>query len=348
MRARGPLARGSRMRRDGGALPSPRLPAPGGWRRLPRSQGSRPRGSPHPGAAGAGGRRDPGARPSPLCSLPAPADRTLSSPRCRRPARPGPPLQPPALALSSARLCLPAQPCLPCLRVRLALPAAGTGRGGGAGHPPAGGGRGRGSSSQSSFLAELGDVRGLQLNFLELGSNRASWLQVWQRHRAPVSSPVSSGWTVGPDGGAMGVPLTPSSPHSGRCSSTASRWRADSRSSSPSAPSLTEAWPSAVATWLLPSHLVRLGGTRRVSRLGHQRWLTPICSTGPVFTHVWVPEARAIEVWVPEGPALMVRLCHQLALECEELSWPFHQQVTAPALLAVPILGWGLPVLPAS
>uniref|UniRef100_A0A8C4UC98 Uncharacterized protein n=1 Tax=Falco tinnunculus TaxID=100819 RepID=A0A8C4UC98_FALTI len=48
---------------------------------------------------------------------------------------------------------------------------------------------------------------------------------------------------------------------------------------------------------------------------------------GPVFNHAWVPEARAIEVWVPEGPALMVRLCHQLALECEELPRPFHQQV---------------------
>uniref|UniRef100_A0A8C3K529 Interleukin 17 receptor E n=1 Tax=Calidris pygmaea TaxID=425635 RepID=A0A8C3K529_9CHAR len=43
------------------------------------------------------------------------------------------------------------------------------------------------------------------------------------------------------------------------------------------------------------------------------RWLTP-------------PE-RAIEVQVPEGPALMVRLCHQLALVCEELPRPFHQQV---------------------
>ncbi|XP_029814192.1 interleukin-17 receptor E [Manacus vitellinus] len=50
----------------------------------------------------------------------------------------------------------------------------------------------------------------------------------------------------------------------------------------------------------------------------------------PVFTHAWVPEARAIEVWVPKGPALMVRLCHQLALECEELPQPFHQQVRVP------------------
>lgn len=32
---------------------------------------------------------------------------------------------------------------------------------------------------------------------------------------------------------------------------------------------------------------------------------------------------------MPAGPALMVRLCHQLALECEELPRPFHQQVMA-------------------
>ncbi|XP_025943845.1 interleukin-17 receptor E [Apteryx rowi] len=51
---------------------------------------------------------------------------------------------------------------------------------------------------------------------------------------------------------------------------------------------------------------------------------------GPVFTHTLVPEARAIEVSVPRGPALMVRLCHQLALECEELPRPFHQQVLVP------------------
>uniref|UniRef100_A0A8C9G8R0 Uncharacterized protein n=1 Tax=Pavo cristatus TaxID=9049 RepID=A0A8C9G8R0_PAVCR len=48
---------------------------------------------------------------------------------------------------------------------------------------------------------------------------------------------------------------------------------------------------------------------------------------GPVFTHTWLPEARAIEVAVPEGPALVVRLCHQLALECEELPQPFHRQL---------------------
>ncbi|XP_067396821.1 interleukin-17 receptor E [Emydura macquarii macquarii] len=47
---------------------------------------------------------------------------------------------------------------------------------------------------------------------------------------------------------------------------------------------------------------------------------------GPTFNYVWLPEARAIEVEVPAG-AHMVRLCHQLVLECEELPSRFHQQV---------------------
>lgn len=55
---------------------------------------------------------------------------------------------------------------------------------------------------------------------------------------------------------------------------------------------------------------------------------------------------RAIEVWVPEGPALMVRLCHQLALECEELPRPFHRQVTA-LPPDTPIPDWGTHSLPA-
>lgn len=60
---------------------------------------------------------------------------------------------------------------------------------------------------------------------------------------------------------------------------------------------------------------------------------------GPAFTHAWVPEARTIEVAVPEGPALMVRLCHQLALECEELPRPFHRQVIAGGLGGARSLG---------
>ncbi|KAM6387017.1 interleukin-17 receptor E isoform 2-T2 [Pluvialis apricaria] len=183
----------------------------------------------------------------------ATADSTLSRPRCRRPARPGPPpLMPPALALSTARLCLPSQPCQPCLRVRLALPAAG-----------------------------LDDVRGLQLNFLELGSNRAGWLQVWRRHRAPGSSP----WQVQFD-----------------------------------------CFPAESGRQVLVSLRTIPDRGLAISR-SHLIAAEP---PGPVFTHTWVPEVRAIEVWVPEGPALMVRLCHQLALECEELPRPFHRQVLVP------------------
>ncbi|XP_075570642.1 interleukin-17 receptor E [Pelecanus crispus] len=191
----------------------------------------------------------------------ATADSTLSRPRCRRPARPGPPLEPPALALSRARLCLPWQPCQPCLRVRLALPAAG-----------------------------LGDVRGLQLNFLELGSNRAGWLQVWRRHWAPGSSPWQVQFDCFPVESGQQVLVS--------LRTIPDRGLAISR-----------------------SHLVAAE------------------PPGPVFTHAWVPEARAIEVWVPEGPALMVRLCHQLVLECEELPRPFHQQLTLPPCPQVLVLG---------
>ena len=48
---------------------------------------------------------------------------------------------------------------------------------------------------------------------------------------------------------------------------------------------------------------------------------------GPEFHYTWLPGEKAFEVSVPEGPAVMVRLCHQLALECEELHQPFHKQV---------------------
>ncbi|XP_053845274.1 interleukin-17 receptor E isoform X2 [Vidua macroura] len=214
----------------------------------------------------------------------ATADRTLSRPRCRRPTRPVPPLEPPALSLSPARLCLPAQPCQPCLRVRLALPTSGTGGVGEAGHP-----RGRGHTASSPthvstprrFLAELGGVRGLQLTFLELDSNRAGWLQVWQRRRVLGSST----WQVQFD-------CFPA--ESGR--------------------------QVLVSLRTIPDRGLALSCSHMVTAE----------PPGPVFTHAWVPEVRAIEVWVPAGPALMVRLCHQLALECEELPRPFHQQVLVP------------------
>lgn len=49
---------------------------------------------------------------------------------------------------------------------------------------------------------------------------------------------------------------------------------------------------------------------------------------------------------MPAGRALMVRLCHQLALECEELPQPFHQQVTA-LPPNIPIPDWRTQSLPA-
>ncbi|XP_062441887.1 interleukin-17 receptor E [Rhea pennata] len=187
----------------------------------------------------------------------ASADSTLSRPRCRRAARAGPPLEPPALVLSTARLCQPSQPCQPCLRVRLALPAAG-----------------------------LGGVRGLQLNFLELDSNRAGWLQVWRRRGARGGEP----WRLQFD-------CFPA--ESGR--------------------------QVLVSLRTIPDRGLALSRSRLVAAE----------PPGPAFTHAWVPEVRAIEVSVPHGPALMVRLCHQLALECEELPRPFHRQVLVPGGRAV-------------
>lgn len=50
-------------------------------------------------------------------------------------------------------------------------------------------------------------------------------------------------------------------------------------------------------------------------------------SPGPEFSFDLLPEARAIRVSIPPGPEVSVRLCHQWALECEELSSPFDAQV---------------------
>ncbi|KAM8799635.1 interleukin-17 receptor E [Eudromia elegans] len=188
--------------------------------------------------------RAPGARDSP-------ADRALGRPRCRRAALAGPPLEPPALVLSTARLCpaSPPPPCRPCLRVRLALAAAG--------------------------------LRGLQLSFLELDSNRAGWLHV-RRRRGARGGPT---WQLQFD-------CFPA--ESGRRVLVSLRTIPD------------RGWD------LSRSHLV-------AEEL-----------PAPVFRHAWLPEARAIEVSVPAGPALLVRLCHQLALECEELPRPFLQQVLVP------------------
>lgn len=48
---------------------------------------------------------------------------------------------------------------------------------------------------------------------------------------------------------------------------------------------------------------------------------------GPEFSFDLLPEARAIRVNITPGPEVSVRLCHQWALECEELSSPFDTQV---------------------
>ncbi|XP_059571976.1 interleukin-17 receptor E [Alligator mississippiensis] len=179
----------------------------------------------------------------------ASVDHTLPRPRCRRGLPNEPLLPPPALALSTAQLCPNRQDCQPCVRVRLALHASG-----------------------------LGGVRGLQLHFLELGSNRAGWLQVWRRRQAAGSAlwqvqfdcyPVESGRRV----------------------------------------------------------LVSLGTVPDRGLSLNQTLLVATEPAGPTFSYEWLPAARAIAVSVPEGPALMVRLCHQLTLECEELHRPFHQQV---------------------
>ncbi|XP_062056402.1 interleukin-17 receptor E isoform X2 [Lepus europaeus] len=47
---------------------------------------------------------------------------------------------------------------------------------------------------------------------------------------------------------------------------------------------------------------------------------------GPDFSFELLPEARVIRATVPPGPEVHLRLCHQWALECEELSSPFDTQ----------------------
>nr|XP_021531566.1 interleukin-17 receptor E [Aotus nancymaae] len=48
---------------------------------------------------------------------------------------------------------------------------------------------------------------------------------------------------------------------------------------------------------------------------------------GPEFSFDLLHEARAIRVTIPSGPEVSVRLCHQWALQCEELSSPYDVQV---------------------
>ncbi|XP_074862052.1 interleukin-17 receptor E, partial [Carettochelys insculpta] len=54
--------------------------------------------------------------------------------------------------------------------------------------------------------------------------------------------------------------------------------------------------------------------------------VVPVEQADPKFGYTWLPATRAILVSVPLGPALGMRLCHQLALECEELPGPFGRQ----------------------
>uniref|UniRef100_A0A8C3T789 Interleukin-17 receptor C/E N-terminal domain-containing protein n=1 Tax=Chelydra serpentina TaxID=8475 RepID=A0A8C3T789_CHESE len=177
-----------------------------------------------------------------------PADSALPRPRCHQKEQAGAALPPPALALSTARLCQAPHHCQPCVRVRLALHTAG-----------------------------LGSICRLQLDFLVLGTNRASWLQVWRRH------PEAAGalWQVQFD-----------------CFPVESGRRV------------------LVSLRTIPDRGLSLNRSH----------LVPAEPAGPELRYAWHPEARAIEVSVPEGPALTVRLCHQLALECEELSTPFPRQ----------------------
>ncbi|XP_063577969.1 interleukin-17 receptor E isoform X2 [Pongo abelii] len=49
---------------------------------------------------------------------------------------------------------------------------------------------------------------------------------------------------------------------------------------------------------------------------------------GPEFSFDLLPEARAIRVTISSGPEVSVRLCHQWALECEELSSPYDVQAS--------------------
>ncbi|KAI4553926.1 hypothetical protein MJT46_016106 [Ovis ammon polii x Ovis aries] len=56
---------------------------------------------------------------------------------------------------------------------------------------------------------------------------------------------------------------------------------------------------------------------------------------GPEFSFDLLPETRAIQVTIPPGPEVSVRLCHQWALECEDLSHPFDAQKIVPGSRAV-------------
>uniref|UniRef100_A0ABM5FIY1 Interleukin-17 receptor E n=1 Tax=Pogona vitticeps TaxID=103695 RepID=A0ABM5FIY1_9SAUR len=186
----------------------------------------------------------------------------LPKPRCQRKLRESPSLPLPMLALNAVQPCQ--QPgCQMCVRIQLALNATG--------------------------------IRGLELNFLVLRTNRFGRLQVFKKQRNQEY--------------------------------TGTLWQVH-----------LECFPVESGQQVLVSLETVPAG---VLRLNQSLFVTNKQS-GPEFHYTWLPGEKAFEVSVPEGPAVMVRLCHQLALECEELHQPFHKQALVsrnhPAVLPYELL----------
>ncbi|XP_077180978.1 interleukin-17 receptor E isoform X2 [Paroedura picta] len=173
----------------------------------------------------------------------------LSRPRCQQKLTEGPALSVPSLALSTVQRC--SRECQPCVRVRLALNATG--------------------------------IKGLELHFLVLNSNRSVQLRVLRRHRRHKrQADAGTLWQLQFD-----------------CFTARSgQW---------------------VYVWLetVPAGVLAL----------NRSLLVMTEKPGPTFHYTWMPATRVIEVAVPEDSNVTMRLCHQLALECEELRPPFHKQV---------------------
>ncbi|KAL8212836.1 UNVERIFIED_CONTAM: hypothetical protein K2H54_059032 [Gekko kuhli] len=124
-------------------------------------------------------------------------------------------------------------------------------------------------------------IKGLELHFLVLNSNRSVRLQVFRRRKHRQQADSGTLWQLQFD-----------------CFTAESgQW---------------------VFVWLetLPNRALVLNQSLQVINE----------KSGPKFHYTWMPADRVIEVSVPEDPNVTVRLCHQLALECEELHPPFHKQ----------------------
>lgn len=180
-------------------------------------------GSPSPGHSGARGSPSRG-----LSRCKAwPRARLLSSPGSRQHADPAPlpPGRPHRAPADPARPGAEHGAAVPALAALPALPAGASGRPGRRyglfsgmgppcplGEPWQGTPRPRDRPTRvSSNRWHPAGIHGLQLDFLELGSNRVGWLQVWQRHQAPGDVPVSAGHAAGMGMGG-GAALTPCSP----------------------------------------------------------------------------------------------------------------------------------------